>query len=378
MPDAKAMSGIARPTDSVPAGGVSVRLVRGDLSNLVIDHPVDFVVDGKRQTVKTGPTGHAVLTGLQPGAVVQAVATVDGERLESQQFEVPTAGGMVLMLVATDKAAQNRMAKDAVPGTVVLGGQTRIVLQFDEEALQVFYLLDIVNRGGAPVKTGSPLVFTMPDGAQNTTVLEGSAPGAVAKGRTVTIGGPFAPGTTSFQVGFQLPEAPAHTVRLRLPVEYLSPTVIAEKAAGTMTVTSPHLQHRQEANDGGKVFVMATGHALKAGDGFEFQVTGIPHHSSWPRYAALSLAALVLGWGAWGAVSTSRRAGEAAARRGLERRREAIFAELLRLERHRAAGDVEATEAEARRTALVGELERIYGELDAEAPGSGRDQGFAA
>ncbi len=378
MPDAKAMSGIPRPTDTVPSGGVSVRLVRGELSNLVIDHPVDFLVDGQRRSVKTGPTGHAVLTGLKAGTVVQAIATVDGERLESQQFEVPAQGGMVLMLVATDKAAQNRLARDATPGTVVLGGQTRIVLQFDDEVLQVFYLLDIVNSAATPVKTSGPLIFAAPDAAQNTSVLEGSAPGAVAKGRRVTLSGPFPPGTTSVQVGFQLPAAAAHRLRLDLPVDYLNPTVIAEKAGGTMDVASAQVEHRQEANDAGKVFVMATGHALKAGQAFEIDITGIPHHAPWPRYVALGLGVLLLAWGVWGAASSSRRTGEAAARQALERRREAIFSELLRLERGRADDDQNAADAETRRSALVSELERIYGELDAEAPGPGRDQGFAA
>ena len=152
MPDAKAMSGIARPSETLPTGTVSVRLVRGQLSNLVTDFPVDFTVAGKRQTVKTDATGHAVLSGLSAGATVQATATVDGERLDSQEFQVPAQGGVVLMLVATDKTAQQQMAKEAVPGTVVLGNQSRAIVQFEDEVIQVYYLLDIVNGGSAPVK----------------------------------------------------------------------------------------------------------------------------------------------------------------------------------------------------------------------------------
>ena len=90
MPDAKAMSGIARPSETVPTGSVSVRLVRGQISNLVTGHPVEFSVDGKRQTVKTDATGHAVLAGLGAGAAVQAFG--DGGRRAARVAGVPGAG----------------------------------------------------------------------------------------------------------------------------------------------------------------------------------------------------------------------------------------------------------------------------------------------
>ena len=376
MPDAKAMSGIPRPSDTVPTGSVSVRLVRGQLSNNITDHPVDFLVDGKRQTVKTGPTGHAVLGGLAAGATVQAKTTVDGEALQSQPFQVPAQGGTVLMLVATDRTAQQQMAKAAVPGTVVLGSQSRVILQFDEEILQAFYLLDIVNGGAAPVKTPGPLVFEMPGDALNTTVLEGSSPAASAKGRRVTVNGPFPPGATSVQIGFQLPPDDSANVRLDLPVDYLQPTVIVEKAGGTMTVESSQLSSRQEASDNGKLFVVAAGPPLKAGQAFAFTVTGVPHHSPWPRNVALALAVILLTAGAWVALGPQGRSGASAARKELEKRREAIFAELLRLDR-RQGGEADPQHDERRR-ALVAELENIYGELDAETPGRRQEQGLPA
>ena len=40
MPDARQMSGIPMPSGDVPAGSVSVRLVRGDLSNNIVGHSV--------------------------------------------------------------------------------------------------------------------------------------------------------------------------------------------------------------------------------------------------------------------------------------------------------------------------------------------------
>ena len=378
MPDAKAMSGIPRPSETVPTGSVSVRLVRGQLSNLITGFPVQFLVSGKARTVKTDATGHAVVSGLAAGTPVQALATVDGERLESQEFQVPQQGGMVLMLVASDKTAQQEMAKSAVPGTVVLGNQSRVVVQFEDEELQAFYLLDLVNAGSAPVKTASPLVFVMPDGALNTAILEGSSPTATVKGRRVTVSGPFAPGSTSVQIGFQLPPGDVARLRLSLPVDFLQPTVIVEKASAAMTVSSPQLPSHREATDSGKLFAFAGGPTLKAGQMFEFEVTGVPAHPTWPRNVALVLAVALLGAGAWASVRRGRSSGQVAVRQTLERRREAIFAELLRLEQRRKSGAAVGPDEEGQRGALVAELEKIYGELDAEHAGGRADEGFAA
>src|SRR6476660_2769718 len=113
MPDPKQMSGIPRPTADVPVGTVSVRLIRGSLSNNISSHPVELHAGSKVTTVNTDDTGHAKFPGLAAGAVVKAVAVVDGERLESQEFPVPAESGVVLMLVATDKNKAPATTPDA-------------------------------------------------------------------------------------------------------------------------------------------------------------------------------------------------------------------------------------------------------------------------
>ena len=113
MPDPRQMSGIPRPVDDLPARSVSVRLIRGDLSNNIANHPVDLEVNGKVQTVKTDEAGRAQFDGLPPGATLKAVAVVDGERLESQEFPAPAQGGIRLMLVATDKDKESKAAAEA-------------------------------------------------------------------------------------------------------------------------------------------------------------------------------------------------------------------------------------------------------------------------
>src|ERR1700733_10194942 len=86
MPDPKQMSGIPRPVTDLPERTISVRVIRGDLSKNIRNQPVDLLIDGKTQSVKTDENGRAEFGPLTPGVTVKAVTVVDGERLESQEF----------------------------------------------------------------------------------------------------------------------------------------------------------------------------------------------------------------------------------------------------------------------------------------------------
>ncbi|RPJ67723.1 MAG: hypothetical protein EHM24_20725 [Acidobacteria bacterium] len=308
--------------------------------------------------------------------MVKAVAVIDGERLESQEFQMPPQSGVAMLLTATDKGAAAQMAKEAVAGTVRLGGQSRIVTQFDDAELQVFYVFDIVNGGSAPVKTGEPVVFDMPPGAQGTTVIEGSTPLAFARGPRVTVEGPFPPGVTSLQIACTLEQAGETTIALKLPIALDQATVVAEKA-GDMVLASAQLPNVRESADGGKRFLFAAGPGLAAGQVLSFELKGLPHHPVWPRNLALALAAAILGAGAWAAFRPGGAPGAVLARRKLEARREKLFEEAARLDRQVPGGGADDGRRIARRAEIVAELEKIYGELDTEAGGRG-DQGLAA
>src|SRR5207302_3367748 len=86
MPDPKQMSGIPRPVTDLPDHAISVRLIRGSLSNNITSFPVELHIGPKVQTVKTDEAGRAQFNDVPPGATIKAVAVVDGERLESQEF----------------------------------------------------------------------------------------------------------------------------------------------------------------------------------------------------------------------------------------------------------------------------------------------------
>ena len=66
MPDPKEMSGIPRPVDDLPDGAISVRLIRGALSNNIAGQPVELRVGGKEMTVKTDEAGARSSTRCRP------------------------------------------------------------------------------------------------------------------------------------------------------------------------------------------------------------------------------------------------------------------------------------------------------------------------
>jgi hypothetical protein len=325
-------------------------------------------------TVKTDENGRAEFSGLAAGTPVKAVAIVDGERLESQEFPAPTQGGIRLMLVATPKgAAAPPPALQPQPGIVVLGDQTRVILDLGDAALQVYYLLDFQNTARAPVNPASPVVLDLPDAAQGASILNPN-PQAAVNGRRLTVNGPFAPGQTEIEVGYQIPYSAGEvTVGQTFPVAVGNVAVLMKKV-GDMSVASPQLPERQEREFQGERYILAQGPPQSAGSTLALTVSGLPHHSGMPRQIALALASLTFGLGIWAAARGPRDTGIDAARaKQLTSKRERIFSELVRLERQRLSGSIEASRYAERRPALIAQLERVYRDLDTEG-----GQGLAA
>jgi hypothetical protein len=377
MPDPKQMSGIPRPVDDLPKGAISVRLIRGALSNNIAGHPVDLHVGPKVITVKTDENGRAQFNDVPPGAVVKATTEVDGERLESQEFPAPSEGGIRLMLVATDKAkAAAAAAAPAATGHVVLGDQSRIVMQPREEALEVYYLLDIVNSARGPVNPASPFEFDMPADAKGCGIMQGSSPQAAINGAHVTVQGPFAAGSTFVQVACELPAASGGVdIEQRFPAAFERLAVVVKKVGDT-TVRSPQLKEQRELPADGEVFIAATGGAVAAGQPIELSVNGVPHHNPAPRRVALTLALVIALAGAWAAGRpTEDGAAKVAERKRLIARRDKLFNELVRLEQDRRSGRVDDRRSVVRREEVVSALEQVYSALDDDTGPAPADRG---
>jgi hypothetical protein len=372
MPDPKAMSGMPLPVPDLPVGSVTARVIRGSLVNPLAGETVELAGPGVSKTAKTDESGRATFSGLAPGTRLTVAVVVNGERVESQPFDVPNAGGIRVMLVASDaeidrKAAEDRKLAEgpAVTGAVVLGEQTRIVIESSDDALNVFYILQFVNTAKKPVDVGGPLVFDLPAGALGAGMMEGSAPNGVAAGNRVTVTGPFKPGDTMIQFAYSVPLGGKEIVLAqKIPVPVTRLSIVAQKL-GSMQLASPQVTQKREMTADGQTYIVGQGGSVKAGDTVTLTLSNLPHRPTWPRNVALLLTLLVLAAGAWGATRgpSPKQLGR---QQQLHARRDKLFAELAALEEQRRKGTVDPRVYASRREHLVTALEDLYAGLERE------------
>ncbi len=127
MIDPAQMSGIPRPDPQVPAGTVTVRLIRGELSNRVTGHAVELVDGaGKALSAKTDENGRATFSGLSGGPFTAKAKDDDGSELTSQPIELPDGAGVRVMLVFAKAGGADglgRPDKKVPPGTIIVKAQ---------------------------------------------------------------------------------------------------------------------------------------------------------------------------------------------------------------------------------------------------------------
>ena len=374
MPDMKQMSGIPRPVTDLPDRAISVRVIRGDLSNNITNQPVQLRVGSKTLTVKTDASGRAEFTDLTPGDTVKASTTVDGEQLDSQEFPVPEHGGVRLMLVATDTSKAPATEPDAKPisGQVVITNESRIVMQPTEEAIDVYYLLDVSNTARVPVNPPTVFAFNLPPGAQSATIMEGSSPLATLQKNRLAIPGPFPPGHTFVQVAYELPSTDGTASITQVFPANIEQFGVVVKKVGDTAFTSPQVPTQKEMPADGEQYIAGSGGAVAAGTPVQLDVTGIPHHSAAPRWIALTLAVAILAVGGWASTSSEDDTAAAAAeRKRLQAKKDKLLNELVRLEHDHAKGRVDDRRYAFRREELVASLEQVYGALDSDDAGPG-------
>lgn len=395
MPDPRVMSGQIIPSPDLPAGTVTVRVIRQTIMNVAPGIDVELHGAGDVRHATTGAEGRAEFSGLPAGARVHAVAVVDGERLQSIEFEVPAAGGVRTMLAAgvgvgemvnggaappAGSSAPVAPAPVAKPGQLAFANDTRFAVEFQDDTLAVFYLLDIVNPSSGAVALKEPLVVDLPAEASGAALLEGGSPLATVKGRRVTIAGTLPSGVTTVPVAYRVESwGERWTLSQTFPLPVVDVALVVQKVGG-MRLSSPSAPTVRDTQLQGTPFIMGTGASVPAGTPLQLTLSGLPHRSRVPVYLALAMAAGLVVWGAWMAMSQSEAsaAAQAARRRELEGRRDRGLAALAALERRHAARALDEDEYIEERRSLVADLERIYGELDDRGGLPGGGQGLAA
>ena len=362
--DPRQMAGIPRPVNDLPDGSISVRLIRGQLSNNIAGHLVELhYANGRVLKANTDDAGRAQFDKLAPG-VVKASADVDGEHLESQDFEAPKQGGIRLILVATDKNAPAAAPLGpAAKGKVVLTDNSRIVFEPGDEFVSVYYILEIFNNSANPVDPDPPFTFDMPKGSLGTTLLDGTSPIVRSSGAHISLGGPVPPGRTLIQAVAELPaDSGAIDVTQTFPAP-LDRLAVLVKKVGDTKLESPTIERQQDFPNEGQTVIGAMGGTIAAGKPIELHLTDLPHHSPLPRYSALTLAGVVVLVGVWAGTRKQDGAAIDGARKRLVARREKLFGELVKLERERRSGRTD-DRSDRRREELMAQLEHIYGALD--------------
>lgn len=313
MPNFREMSGRPLPSPDVPPGSLTVRVARGSFDKVVAGLRVDVNVDGESRTVTTGEDGRALVSGLRTGNTVRVSTMVDGQRLDSQPIPIGLTGMMVALIAVdpdADKAAAEAAAATpaapavpAVKGTVTLGQESRVIIELAENALRIFYVLEIVNAGDAPVDIDGPLIFELPTEARGVAMLEGSTTQATANGPRIIVTGPFAPGPTVAQVAYELPyRGPTASLEQIWPATLQQLTLLVEQH-GALAIESPQVTARNVVSSNGQPLLFASGPAIAAGQALTVDISGLPHHATWPQWVAFALAMAVIGWGIWGAVT---------------------------------------------------------------------------
>jgi hypothetical protein len=387
MPDPSLIHGRAIPAQELANGTVTVRVVREAIGNNAPGQQVRVTVGNTTRTATTDAQGRAEFTDLPKGGTnAIAEATVDGEKLVSQPFAVPSSGGLRVILVAgIAKAAERKKEEEAAAaaepptkGIVVIGGDSRVLIQFNNDAMDVYYILEIVNSARTRVDIGGPLVINLPPRASGATSLEGSSKAAAVTDQQITVTGPFASGTTAIQVAFRIPYAAGEvTIAQTWPVAFQQ-VIVGVQKVGDLRVSSPQLDKSDEVRtESGDLFVLGNGPAIQAGGTLTLTLTGLPFHSRRPRYVALTLAGGLLAFGAWLAISGRSQRDEG--RQALVARRDTLLGQLAQLESKLRSGASDAESQARRRSRILSELEQIYGELDEAHPGpQGGGEGVAA
>lgn len=369
MPDPSAIAGTPLPAPELPDSTVTVRVVRERMGNNIAGQPVTLRVGGATRTATTDGQGRAQFDGLTAGAVVQATTTVDGETLTSQEFAVPAKGGVRVALIAgIQKAAAAERATAAAgareparPGVVEFGAESRIILEFQDDNLTLFYLLEVVNNARTPIDIGGPLILELPTGASGAVMLEGSSPQASVLAARVTITGPFPPGKLTAQVGFSLPNAGADLKLTQKWPAAVEQIFVAAEKIGPMQMSSPQLAGVRETQTEGGVFLMGTGGRIEPGGTLTIDLAGMPAASHTARNAALAIVTLILGAGLW--MSLTPASARAAQDGRLAGKRERLMGDIVALERKRKTRALTEAE-EARLERLTGDLERVLAALD--------------
>ena len=360
----------AKPDDKIAPGTVEAR-ISGPDGKPIVGQKVTLVSVGKDQKLsqrdtQTDAKGVAKFDKIPASADVGYLVAFkyEGVPYNSAPFKMPDKPGLSVELRAFPPT------KDS--SQVLLGPATHIVMLVEDERLDVMENLVIENRGDATWDPGpSGLFFELPAGVmgiQNAGGEDAPPQFKIVEKKGVAWMGPVPPGRMQIRFAFGLPLAREITFAQKMPLAMESVHIITDRI-DDLVVDGPVVQAKKEIDDKGrKLWLLGQDDKLAAGGTVELTLHNLPLPDKRGAWAALAISLCI---GLWGFVMAREpaRASAGDKRRKLEERREKLLGELVTLEEQRAAGRIDEAKWKPRREDLVGSLERVYRELDAEELG---------
>jgi hypothetical protein len=485
MPDARQMSGRPRPDQAVPAGEVTVRVLRGELGkNAPAGTPVHLVgiAAGGKVTMLTVPVneqGRAEFRGLATdGSVVYyALMIYDGDRLVSDAIALPPKVGVRLAMssrkvdaagkpigppiddekgdnggapppageveasvrgpsiAAGQKVLLRRAGTDETKAAeldakgnarwtgvaggddrpyvveVAAGGKTfvstpfmlsaqagarRMMLAYDrllfaiqggiqpeDRSLSVEIQLVVANVSGAPYPTGAEgLLIPLPKGFEGAQLKDDEPGGkaAIEPGEGVRFRGIVPPGQKEIVVQLSLPiDDGRASFAMDMPLGLFQSQFFVGKIGNMVVTGGKGVVPRAQRGDDGREYVMLSDLSFAPGETLRFDVAGLPMPSQGQFIArilvGLVVAALVLLGFAYAVRNPAALARTPAtreeARRDLHAQRERLYAELVSLERARAARRIDPDAFAVQRRGIMTKLVLVHRQIDdLDAPGA--------
>ena len=377
-----ATAGAASEDASLPLGTLEVRL-RDEADAPIADHSILLSMVNKQGEVETrrarsDASGLARFTDLPTGKQTGYAAVIEwhGLRLNTAPFAMPESGGA--------RAEIRALARTGDTSVITIGTGGRIVVQLNEDQLQILEFLPLENTSDRMFDPG-PGAFEIPlpsefAGAQP---QENERKVEVRKGHGIAVHGPIVPKRSQMTAtednrradevvfGFVLPYHD-DTLSFSQPVPngIGAFTLITDQKVAGLTISGPGVGQREERVLGGRKYWVMGVAGVPAGGKITFTVSGLPSNGSTGRTIVLWLSislfvsAFVFAWPPKSGQGGKARTGSPADERArLVEKREALFSELVSLER---AARAEGTPAPVEpRRQLVTRLEQVYQDLAA-------------
>ncbi|MFO0574445.1 MAG: carboxypeptidase-like regulatory domain-containing protein [Polyangia bacterium] len=385
--------GKARVDLSLPPGVLVIRAL-DENRQPVPDLPVGLVrAEAATEKVeqlpqkKTGTDGSARYEGLSGGTEFAYMAMVmrDGNEVRSMPFRLAKDHGSQLALRAQPTARGQQAVEQ-----LQIGLGSHIIFEPQDDSVSVLELLRLQNPLSTAVDPGPQGVrIPLAEGALSAQLPQGSPPNLSIDSAKdgppdVVWKGPVPPGETMIQVGYLIRHHGEVRFRQAAGLPLAGLRVVVEQLANIQIDGTTAIDHQTWQ---GKNLMFGSVAPVARGGTLSFTISGLPAEQMYIRWLAailaLGIAAAFTLLSVYGKPATRTIAEQ---RRSLHEQRDALLAELLKLDERAGkpeeAPDKGGKKADGKRSreVVLAELEQIYRALDelessGVAPGAARNAG---